>query len=687
MRYFWLIVLTIVILASNSAFAVNSSVAKAGKYTVEISSQPSPPAVGQNTITITVKDGSKPLSGADVSVHTDMTSMPMPADTKAVAGTHHGEYRAAVNFSMGGVWKVDITIQQMAGMKMDGDGTAHLTVTTGKAITSSGAVDVPWLAICAILLAIACVAAALVYRRLPTKQRGYVVGTLTILVVLLATVAIVGKYRDPKMSTLIASATMDMNTPTTPGSTAVTVESVKLAAFEASVNYTGSVMPDQEEEIYPRVTGRLIYMPFYPGDKIDAGQTVAKLDTQELSAKELQAAYGSIETSHGVSAANADFMSSQAALTKAKHTHQQAKAQLAQTIAAVRSADNALSSSASGIEQANEAVSQAQSDIDTAQADVNYWVTEISRERKLYDQGAISKEELDRETAQAETAKAKLRQVISAKQTAQLGVTRAVQDKQSSEADLDSAKDRVEEARASVLATESDIKAAQAAVSGASARYRMANASASQSQAQLSEAKIVKGYTEIRALYGGIITARNTAPGTLVQPGMPIVKIAKMDVVRVQVNVSQMDLDNLAVGQPVIIYSNASPSRPIQAHISTIFPTQDYSVHTAVVEARVPNANGSLRPGQYLTVNLRLGDNRRPVLSVPTTALMTRDNKSSVFTVVDNGISMIAKRVTVTTGRAGNNRTEILSGLRQGDKVVTSALTSMHDGDLLTIAQ
>ena len=67
-----------------------------------------------------------------------------------------------------------------------------------------------------------------------------------------------------------------------------------------------------------------------------------------------------------------------------------------------KEAESAVNVAQAGIEQANEAVTQAQSDVDSAQADMTYWTAEIAREQKLFAQGAIAREELERETAQSD---------------------------------------------------------------------------------------------------------------------------------------------------------------------------------------------------------------------------------------------------------------------------------------------
>lgn len=730
MRSLWLFILAALVVSTGLAYAAGPITTKAGKYTVELSSQPSPPTVGENLLVITVKDGDKPLTGAGVDVHIDMTSMPMPADAKATPGRNDGEYGATVNLSMAGTWNVDVTVQQMAGMKMDGDGTAHFQVETGKGITAKGGgLAIPWFGLFVLLILGAIVVTIIFYRRIPVRQRGYLVGTLTLLIVLVGTIAIVKKYRDPKTSTVVASANMDMSTQAAPGTVAVSTETARAVPFQASATYTGSVVPDVEEDVYPRVTGRLVAMSLYPGDRVARGQVVAMLDSAELAAKEAQALYGNMGANQEIVAANADISSARASHAKALKAVDQARAQLTQVQAAARAADGSVKAAQSdvnnarqtakeedgavlaaqaGIDQANEAVIQAQSDVESAQADADYWITEIAREKKLYEQGAIAKEELDRETAQATAASAKVKQVKAGVRTAEAGVTRAKQEYaqalarqaaaqaaittaearlEQAQADRDGAQGRITEAQAGIATAEADVNAATAGVSGASAKAQVATTTSLQARAALTEASTVRGYTTIRSAVGGIVTARNISPGVLVQPGMSILKIAKIDAVRIQANVSEADLGQIQMGQLLTAHAVDVPGRVITARISAIFPARDTTARTSIVEARVANPGYLLKPGQYLSVQINLGNASRMAITISTSALITRDGLSSVFLAANDGMRTVARRVAVTTGRVSNDRTEILTGVKDGDQVITSGLANLRDGDTVTVVQ
>ncbi len=84
-----------------------------------------------------------------------------------------------------------------------------------------------------------------------------------------------------------AKQAMDMGMRVTSGATPfpVTLVPVERGPVKGTVVYTGSVAPFNEEDIYPRVTGRIIEMPVYPGDAVRAGQVVARLDDVELASR------------------------------------------------------------------------------------------------------------------------------------------------------------------------------------------------------------------------------------------------------------------------------------------------------------------------------------------------------------------------------------------------------------------
>ena len=87
---------------------------------------------------------------------------------------------------------------------------------------------------------------------------------------------------------------MDMSMRVTSGGTPfpVSIASVERGSIAGNVVYTGSVAPFNEEDVFPRVTGRIVEMPVYPGDAVRPGQVVARLDDVELNSRVREAESG-----------------------------------------------------------------------------------------------------------------------------------------------------------------------------------------------------------------------------------------------------------------------------------------------------------------------------------------------------------------------------------------------------------
>jgi membrane fusion protein (multidrug efflux system) len=88
-----------------------------------------------------------------------------------------------------------------------------------------------------------------------------------------------------------ARPAMDMNMRVSSGGNAfpVSLEAVQATSIRGTVTYTGSVAPFNEEDVYPRVTGRIVEMPVYPGDAVRPGQVLARLDDVELTSRAREA--------------------------------------------------------------------------------------------------------------------------------------------------------------------------------------------------------------------------------------------------------------------------------------------------------------------------------------------------------------------------------------------------------------
>lgn len=401
---------------------------------------------------------------------------------------------------------------------------------------------------------------------------------LVIVVVACGTVLVVRRFHKPGQLDVVTAQAMDMSAMRPPtGAAPVALASVRRGSLDDTVTYTGSVLAYNEQDISPRVTGTVVSLPVYPGDHVRAGQVVAQLDTAEASAKTAQAVAQARQAEQSARVAQLNHgLRSQAALDQAATQ--------------VGAAEQAVVGTQAEAQAAQDAVADAQAGVQGAQASVGYWKTEIVREKQLAGAGAASRQEYQSELSQAQAADAALAQARSkvrqAKATVGAARAKAVQ-----------AQRQVTAARAGTRLAEAD-----SLVAAGQADQEAAGATAAQAAAR--EAAVVQGYARITSPANGVVTERPVAPGTLVQPGTVLLRVAEISRVRVQAHVAAADLAGVGPGTPVVIIPQGGAARPINAKVTSVFPAASDQTRTAVVEAVVPNPGGRLLPGAFVTVRI-----------------------------------------------------------------------------------
>ena len=159
----------------------------------------------------------------------------------------------------------------------------------------------------------------------------------------------------------------------------------------------------------------------------------------------------------------------------------------------------------------------------------------------------------------------------------------------------------------------SQVEAARAAA--ASARAQVANAEAS-----VTETREVQAQTLVRAPITGRVGQRNAEVGMRADTQTPLFVIGRLDNMRVEVPVTQDVLARVKLGQRVELRPGDRGSRPIEATVSRISPFLQAGSFTAEVEVDVPNENGALVPGMFVTVDIFYGESE-PATLVPASAL------------------------------------------------------------------
>lgn len=166
----------------------------------------------------------------------------------------------------------------------------------------------------------------------------------------------------------------------------------------------------------------------------------------------------------------------------------------------------------------------------------------------------------------------------------------------------------------------------------------------------------------------GMVVARDVAPGQLVSAGSQVFTISDMGSVWVQVHVYERQLGVIGVGQPVAITASAYPGRVFHGRISYIGATLDPKTRT--VQARIVTANpgARLKNQMFVTAVVRAGRIAH-ALTVPNSAVL-RDNVNHPFVYLATAQRGQFRRQLVDIGPSQNGSTQILGGLKPGDRVL-----------------
>ena len=166
----------------------------------------------------------------------------------------------------------------------------------------------------------------------------------------------------------------------------------------------------------------------------------------------------------------------------------------------------------------------------------------------------------------------------------------------------------------------------------------------------------------------GFITERNALPNAYVQPETKLYSIADLGTVWVYANVNQIDVGRVRSGDRAKVTLDAYPGKVLGARVDQILPQVDQATRTVRVRLVMANPGLILKPGMYVNTEIAADLGRQ--LVVPASAVLHSGQRAVAF--VDRGEGNLEPR-TVTTGPQMDGEIVILSGLKAGDRVVSSA--------------
>lgn len=528
------------------------------------------------------------------------------------------------------------------------------------------------------------------------KKHWFTLGLLVATPVALSWV--VARNKVPGSMTVIEAQGMDMTQMKPPtGVMPVTVETVSLRSLEGGRSFPATVSALTDEDAVARVPGKLVSVLVYPGDKVSAGQLLATIEAPEYEAERQKA--------RAMAGARAsDVVTAEKSVSEQRSALSSATASLAVAKSAKTRASLEVESARLEQDKAKEELASAMADRDEKQAALTYADKELSREKELFRKGAVALDEVQASQRDRDSAFAKVQGAEAAVRSSGRSVSIAGKR-------VESATQTVLEAEAQIAGAQSGVKQGEAGVSVAQAGVTAKRFESSAALAEASGVSSVADYRQIRAASTGVVSERVVSPGTAVSAGQVVLRVKSVAAVRVQAEIPQALAGSLQVGSPVVVRSDAGD---FEARLTSVSPTVDSQTRTFKVEALLPNLAGKLKPGMFMTLEVIAGGHQ--VLAVKTTAVQSEGSGKSVWTAKQNASqkvsdwtctmhpqvsekgpgkcplcgmdlvprdktgNFVAHRVAVTAGESGSDRSEVKTGLKEGDRVIVTGFENLVEG-------
>jgi len=213
--------------------------------------------------------------------------------------------------------------------------------------------------------------------------------------------------------------------------------------------------------------------------------------------------------------------------------------------------------------------------------------------------------------------------------------------------------------------------------------FRENQATVNSGEAVVLRLEALEDFKLVKAPFEGIVTARNTDIGGMVNAGSgnPLFIVARINPLRVYINVPQSMAQDATVGVTADLKFNEFPERTFPGKVVRTAGAIDPTSRTLLTEVDVPNGNGQLLPGAYMQVHLSTGGNRQSLLISANTLLFKSDGTTVGVVESDNKVEL--KKVKI--GKDLGTHLEITEGLSPEDRVIVNPSDSLASGQIVRV--
>jgi RND family efflux transporter MFP subunit len=232
-------------------------------------------------------------------------------------------------------------------------------------------------------------------------------------------------------------------------------------------------------------------------------------------------------------------------------------------------------------------------------------------------------------------------------------------------------------------ASKAKLDVAKAALDAAKAGIVAANKRRETAEAQMREAQIPLGDTELRAPFDAVVLERRAELGTLAAAGSPAFTLADLATLKARFNVPDFALAGFRQGQSLDLSIDAFSAASVHGRVLSLAAAADPKARSFEIVVAVPNLGLKLRSGMIATVHAPGGAPRPARLQVPARALVhdPTSQRYLVYTIEQNAGRAVAKAIPVEPGPLAGNDVVVLSGLTAGQRIVVMGANLLQPGD------
>ncbi len=415
------------------------------------------------------------------------------------------------------------------------------------------------------------------------------------------------------------------------------------------MQYVGQITPSESISVSSKMAGKVKETFFDVGDRVEKDDVLFALDEKDIEDQLLQL---------DVQIRQAELGIKNAETSLSTVTGGQFEAQLLQQEISIQNAEKQIENSEIAISNAKIAVENAQLQLDNVTETYNS--TSI-----LYKAGTIARNEFEK-------AQLAYNQCLAALDQAKNTYSQALLGKDQAQQALAKARESYE-LTSGQIAQENTEKAA----------LGVSSAEVTKDILLVQREVLTKTLTDtsVKSPISGTVGVRNAKPGEFTSNQAPAFVIVDLDTVNVEVKVSELLINRINAGDKVELIVRAADSEKFEGTITTVNPIADQT-GAFPVKIRIQNSLGKLKPGMFAEVRFIREESGNAII-LPRNTVMDSQNGSYVY-ANDNGF---AKRLFVTTGIDNGTEIEILSGITEGDQIITTGQSFLNEGDKLDIVE